>query len=95
MRTVNIGELKTHLSAYLQYVRNGEEVVVRDRDVLVARISPIRATDHAVDEASLLAAGDKKPPEKEMDWDLFWSMPRADVPHDIAVQATIEGRGDR
>src|SRR5580658_6714404 len=38
MRTVNIGELKNQLSAYLQYVRNGEEVVVKDRNTPVARI---------------------------------------------------------
>jgi prevent-host-death family protein len=43
MRTVNIGELKNQLSAYLQYVRNGEEVIVRDRNTPVARILPIHA----------------------------------------------------
>lgn len=46
MRTVNIGELKNQLSAYLQYVRNGEEVIVRDRNAPVApvaRILPIHA----------------------------------------------------
>ena len=31
MRTVNIGELKNQLSGYLQYVKNGEEVVIRER----------------------------------------------------------------
>jgi prevent-host-death family protein len=43
MRTVNIGELKNQLSAYLQYVRNGEEVIVRGRNTPVARILPIHA----------------------------------------------------
>ncbi len=36
MKTVNIGELKDQLSGYLQYVRNGEEIVIRDRSVPVA-----------------------------------------------------------
>lgn len=95
MKTVNIGELKNHLSAYLQYVRNGEEVVVRDRNVPVARILPIVASDFSAEEAQLVASGAMTLPEQEMDWEAFWSMPRANVPHDVAVQAAIEGRGDR
>jgi prevent-host-death family protein len=42
MKTVNIGELKNQLSCYLQYVKNGEEIVIRDRSVPVARILPFR-----------------------------------------------------
>jgi hypothetical protein len=34
-------------------------------------------------------------PEQEMDWEAFWAMPRPNVPHDIAVQAAMDGRGDR
>jgi len=44
MRTVNIGTLKNKLSAYLQYVRNGEEIIVRDRNKPVARIRPFTLT---------------------------------------------------
>ena len=95
MRSVNIGELKNHLSAYLQYVREGEEVVVRDRNVPVARILPIRERDYAAEEAELVASGAMTLPEKEMDWEAFWAMPRPNVPHDVAVQAAIESRGDR
>jgi len=95
MRTVNIGELKNKLSAYLQYVRNGEEVVVKDRNVPVARILPIHATDYAAEEAQLVASGALKLPEQEMDWEAFWAMPRANVSHDAAVQAVIDSRGDR
>ena len=95
MRTVNIGTLKNQLSAYLQYVRNGEEVVVKDRNVPVARILPIQARDFAAEEAQLISSGAMKLPENEMDWELFWSRPKANVPHDVAVQAVIDSRGDR
>jgi prevent-host-death family protein len=99
MKTVNIGELKNQLSAYLQYVRSGEEVVVKDRNVPVARILPIREgdfeRDYAAEEAQLVASGDLKLPEQKMDWEAFWAMPRANVPHDVAVQAVIDSRGDR
>lgn len=95
MRTVNIGELKNQLSAYLQYVRAGEEIIVRDRNLPVARIVPYAPMSDSEEEAYLVASGQLKLPEQEMDWEAFWARPRASVPHDIAVQAVIDSRGDR
>jgi len=40
MRTAKISELKAKLSAHIQYVKNGEEVLVLDRDTPVARLVP-------------------------------------------------------
>ena len=42
VRAVRIGELKNHLSRYLQVVRGGGSLVVMDRDVPIAEIGPIR-----------------------------------------------------
>jgi len=95
MRTVNIGELRDQLSAYLQFVRNGEEIVVRDRNVPVARILPFVADNTSEEDAALVASGAMKLPKKKMDWDAFWERPKPNVPHDIAVQALIDSRGDR
>jgi hypothetical protein len=47
------------------------------------------------EEAFLVATGRLKLPEQEMDWESFWERPKANVPHDVAVQACIDGRGDR
>lgn len=95
MKTVNIGKLKNELSAYLQYVRRGEEVVVKDRNVPVARILPFHRTDVSEEEARLVAEGKMKLPEKEMDWDEFFSLPTGNVPREVALKAWREGRGDR
>ena len=95
MKAVNIGDLKNQLSAYLQYVRGGEEVVVRDRNVPVARILPFNPADFSEEEARLVASGAMKLPEREMDWDLFWSSPAGKVRRPAAVDAAIESRGDR
>ena len=92
---MNIGELRNQLSAYLQLVRSGEEVVVRDRDLPVARIVPYAAMSASEEEAFLVAAGRLKLPEQEMDWEAFWARPKADIPQEIVVQAVIDGRGDR
>jgi antitoxin (DNA-binding transcriptional repressor) of toxin-antitoxin stability system len=103
MRTANIGTLKNQLSAYLKYVRNGEEVVVYDRNIPVARILPFTLPlppegDYAAEEAYLIATGKMKPPKnpKPMDWDAFWALPRPTVP-DEAVREAIEwakGKGE-
>jgi antitoxin (DNA-binding transcriptional repressor) of toxin-antitoxin stability system len=37
MKSVNIAELKNRLSLYLKEVRAGEEIVIRDRDLAIAR----------------------------------------------------------
>ncbi len=95
MRSVNIGELKNQLSAYLQYVRNGEEVVIRDRKIAIARILPISPETTADDDAELVASGAMRLPEEQMNWDAFFAIPTGRVSGDAAVQALIEGRGDR
>jgi len=41
MKTMKISELKTHLSSALKAVREGERIVVLDRDIPVAEVSPI------------------------------------------------------
>ena len=60
MKTVNIADLKNQLSAYIQLVRNGEEVIVKDRNLPVARISPYALTDLSEDERQLVASGAMK-----------------------------------
>ena len=83
MRTVNIGELKNQLSAYLQHVKNGEEIVIRDRSA---------GWDQ---EAQLVASGALKMPEEEMDWNQFFLAPAGNVSREIATEVTIDSRGDR
>lgn len=96
MRSVNIGTLKNQLSAHLRYVRAGEEVVVLDRNKPVARIVPIRTpADLDPEEAYLVATGQLILEKEKMDWDAFWKLPKPNVPHDVAIQAAIDSKGDR
>jgi prevent-host-death family protein len=94
MKTVNIGELKNQLSGYLQYVKKGEEIVIRDRSVPVARILPFRHGAEWDEEEQLVASGALKMPEEEMDWDLFFLIPTGNVVQEVAVEAVIDSRGD-
>ncbi len=94
MKTVNIGELKNQLSAYLQSVKNGEEIVIRDRSVPVARILPFRHGSGWDQEAQLVASGALKMPEEEMDWNQFFLAPAGNVSPEIVVRAAVDSRGD-
>jgi len=45
MRTAKISELKANLSAHIQYVKNGEEVLILDRNTPVARLVSVGSPD--------------------------------------------------
>ncbi len=40
MRSVNIAELKNRLSRYLTFAKGGEEIIIRDRNLPVAKLVP-------------------------------------------------------
>jgi prevent-host-death family protein len=64
MRIVNISDLKARLSSHIDMVKNGEEVLVCDRNKPVARIIPCSAEDEPERERRLIARGVLVPPKK-------------------------------
>jgi len=57
-RSVSIAELKNKLSAYLGRVREGEEILIRDRQRPIAKIIPLATSgDLGAEEAALVAEG--------------------------------------
>jgi len=64
VRTVNVADLKDLLSAYLRQVREGEEILIKDRTRPVALIVPLSArNDVDADIGALVASGRARPPE--------------------------------
>jgi antitoxin (DNA-binding transcriptional repressor) of toxin-antitoxin stability system len=64
MRTVKIGELKAKLSAHIQFVKDGEEVLIYDRNTPVARLVPPGPTDNYDEQTRrLIAKGILTPPK--------------------------------
>jgi prevent-host-death family protein len=64
MKTTNIAQLKAQLSAYLAYVQDGEEVLVKDRNKPIAKIVPLHTPQSTSQElVALAAAGLVKLPE--------------------------------
>jgi prevent-host-death family protein len=95
MRSVNIGTLKNQLSSYLRSVREGEEIVVRDRKKPIARIVPIVSEATMDEEARLIAAGIITPAKEEMNWKAFWATPHPTVSDKAAREAIRWAKGDR
>jgi prevent-host-death family protein len=64
MQTVNIAELKNNLSHYLRQVRQGNEITIKDRNRVIARIVPAAPSANYDEELLELAAqGKVKLPE--------------------------------
>ena len=95
MRTVNIADLKAHLSAHIQFVRQGEEVLICDRNKPVARIVPCHAEGRSEKEQRLIARGVLTPPRKKRADSEVWPKPPGDVPDEIMEQVWQEERKGR
>src|SRR5438128_1219371 len=76
MRAVQIAELKNRLSAYLNLVRAGQEIVIRDRKMPIAKIVPLNHDEIDAEEQELVAAGILRLPSKPMDFEKFWNIGR-------------------
>jgi prevent-host-death family protein len=76
MRVVNIAELKNRLSAYVHQVRAGEEILIRDRNLPVAKLVPLAVSDTDSEELALAAAGKLVLPGEVLDQDAFWAVGR-------------------
>jgi prevent-host-death family protein len=65
MRTAKISELKAKLSAHIGYVKNGEEVLIFDRNTPVARLVPAEPVDDYDEQTRrLIAKGILTPPKR-------------------------------
>lgn len=93
MKTVKVGNLKANLSAHLRYVRRGEEIIVCDRDKPIARISPIRASEHSERMQRLIARGIVDPPVSRGPKE--WPEPPGNVSTDVVLQMLREDRDAR
>ncbi|MGE0883744.1 MAG: type II toxin-antitoxin system Phd/YefM family antitoxin [Blastocatellales bacterium] len=59
MHSVNIVELKNNLSRYLAQVKAGQEIIIRDGGLAVARLTPLNGKGSSNDELLQLAAEGK------------------------------------
>lgn len=94
MKSVNIAELKNRLSLYLNEVKGGEEILVRDRNLPIARIVPLARTADGNDEMLALAAQGKIRLGEEVLDEAFWKLPAPRVSADTLRRALNQERDD-
>jgi prevent-host-death family protein len=95
MTTVKVSELKARLSAHLRRVREGEEVLVCDRNQPVARIVPVRLQDQTTQERRLAARGLLVPPLKKRPALDSWPKPPGNLSNEVAEQVWRAERENR
>jgi prevent-host-death family protein len=72
MKKTSISDLKARLSAYLDAVRAGEEVLITDRNRPIARIVPVRGADQEESRRDLLIrTGRLRPPTGRIAKDFY------------------------
>jgi len=92
MRSVNIAELKNQLSKYLTFVRDGEEIVIRDRNLPVARLVPFSAGQGTEEELLLVAAGKMRLPQNPLDLEKALKIPTGRLIGREGTKALLEDR---
>ena len=92
MRSVNVAELKNRLSKYLRFAKGGEEVVIRDRNLPVAKLVPFSAGEGSEEELLLVAAGKMRLPKTSVDVGELLRIPTGKVPARKGIQALLDDR---
>jgi prevent-host-death family protein len=92
MRSVNVAELKNQLSKYLTFAKGGEEVVIRDRNLPVAKLVPFSTEGADDQELALVAVGKLRLPKMRLDVNKLLKIPTGSVPGNKAIQAVIADR---
>jgi len=93
VRSTNIADLRNRLTQYLQEVRAGEEIVVRDRQRPIAKIVPFTVDDDDADDAALVAAGLMRKGSGKIP-SSFWKARRPRLKMRAAVSAVRDDRED-
>jgi prevent-host-death family protein len=91
-KTTNVAELKARLSEFLALVKGGEEVIVTERNVPIARLSPLADRDVAqVRTRELIRAGLLRPPRARLPKD-FMNRPMPADPEGYVVDEILRER---
>jgi len=92
MHTATVVRLKSELSRYLRLVKGGDEIVVTERGVPIARLVPIRRAPgdleslRDLERQGLIRLGSGRLPRD------FWKLPRVRDPKGAVLRALLEER---
>ena len=94
MVSVNVAELKNRLSKYLTFVKSGEEVLIRDRNLPVAKLVPFYSDKGTEEELFLVAAGKMRLPQAKVKVADLLKIATGRVASSQAIQALLDERNE-
>jgi len=94
MRSVNVAELKNRLSKYLTFAKAGQEVVIRERNLPVAKLIPFSSEDANDQELLLAATGKLRLPSVQLDVKKLLRIRTGRVSGNKAIRALQADRDD-
>jgi antitoxin (DNA-binding transcriptional repressor) of toxin-antitoxin stability system len=94
MRSVDVAELKNRLSKYIAFARGGEEIVILDGNLPVAKLVPFSTEGTDDQELMLVAAGKLRLPRTRLDVTALLKIPTGRVAENKAIQAVVADRDD-
>ena len=94
MKRTSISGLKARLSAYLDVVRGGDDVIITDRGRPIARLTPVVGVSLEESRRELLMrSGQMRPPSGDLPPDYF-RRPRPADPDARALAALLHERAE-
>src|ERR1700723_1160371 len=92
MRSVNVAELKNRLSKYLTFAKGGEEIIIRDRNLPVAKLVPFFPKEGTEEQLLLVAAGKMRLPQSPVDLEKVLRVPTGKHLGRAGTKALLEDR---
>lgn len=92
MKSVNVAELKNRLSKYLRFAKGGEEIIIRDRNLPVAKLVPFSPEEGTEEDLLLVAAGKMRLPESPVDLEEALRIPNGRLIGRQGTKALLEDR---
>ena len=94
MKRASISQLRAHLSAFLDIVRHGDDVMITDRGRLIARLTPVLPDDQKESRRDLLMrTGRLRAPSARLPKDFLTRTLPAD-PGGLSLNALLNERGE-
>ncbi len=92
IRTMGIKNLKASFSENLAQVKAGDEIVVTERGIPIAKLVPVLSPEESMED--MARRGVVRPPTRTMDPEEFLRLPRPDDPEGLVRAALIGDRRD-
>jgi len=94
MRRVNISALKNRLNKYLALAKDGEEIVICDQSLPVAKLVPFSPDDASDEELLLVAAGKMRLSKNPLNIDELLRVPTGTVASNEGIKALLADRDE-